>query len=60
VANLGLAARIYWREFTSFQVAVPGGGGLDTWKSNTRLIRAEERLVLAVHRPKAIVKVTLT
>jgi HK97 family phage major capsid protein len=59
VANLALAARIYWREYTSFQVAVPGGGGLDTWKANTRLIRAEERLVLAVHRPAAVVKVFL-
>jgi hypothetical protein len=58
VANFPLAATVYWREFPIFEVAQPSTG-LAEWKSNTTLVRAEERLVLAVQRPSAIVKVTL-
>ncbi|MDP9343041.1 MAG: phage major capsid protein [Actinomycetota bacterium] len=56
VANLKLAATAYVRE--SPRVDTNPNGGLAEWKANIVLFRAEERLALAVERPKAIVKVT--
>lgn len=58
VANLALAAKIYWREDATFE-AHPNGGGLAEWKANRTLVRAEERFVLAVVRPAAICAVEL-
>jgi hypothetical protein len=56
VGNLPNAARVYWREAPIFEVH-PGGGGKAEWIANKTLIRAEERMVLAVHRPEALVAV---
>jgi HK97 family phage major capsid protein len=56
VGNLPNAARVYWRESPIFEVH-PGGGGKAEWIANKTLVRAEERMVLAVHRPEALVAV---
>jgi HK97 family phage major capsid protein len=56
VGNLPNAARVYWREAPIFEVH-PGGGGKAEWIANKTLVRAEERMVLAVHRPEALVAV---
>ncbi len=57
VANLKEAARVFIRQVPTVEVA-PFGGGTAEFTSNQTLIRAEERLALAVPRPSAIVKLT--
>ena len=56
VANLQAAARAHVRQPPTLEVNPMGGEA--EWKANLTLIRAEERLALAVPRPTAIVKVT--
>lgn len=56
VANLKEAARVYVRQGPSLEVQ-PGGGTAE-FIANQTLIRAEERLALAVVRPSAICTVT--
>ncbi len=57
VGNLKEAARVYLREAPKLEIA-PMGGGTAEFVQNQTLIRAEERLALAVVRPTALVKVT--
>jgi hypothetical protein len=57
VGNLQLAAKVWWRETPRFDVNPYGG--LAEWKANLTLVRAEERCVLAVERPKALCEVLL-
>lgn len=56
VANMALATKAFMRETPRLEVNP--FGGVDEWKANKTLIRAEERLSLTVPYPKAIVKVT--
>lgn len=56
VANLKEAARVYVRQPPTLEVQ-PGGGSAE-FIANQTLIRAEERLALAIVRPKAICTVT--
>jgi len=56
VANLSVAATAYLRQPPIVEVR-PGGGTAE-FVANQTLIRAEERLALAVHHPAAIVLVT--
>lgn len=58
LGNLAQAGRVFWREPPRFDVH-PGGGGKAEFIANKTLVRAEERLVLAVHRPQALVKINL-
>jgi HK97 family phage major capsid protein len=57
VANFKLAATAYVRQPPVVEVA-PYGGGTTEFVANQTLIRAEERLALAIHHPTAIVSVT--
>lgn len=56
VANLKIAATVYVRQPPTLEVA-PGGGTAE-FIANQTLIRAEERLTLAIHHPKAVCLVT--
>lgn len=56
VANLKEAARVYVRQAPTLEVQ-PGGGTAE-FIANQTLIRAEERLALAIVRPLAACKVT--
>jgi HK97 family phage major capsid protein len=57
VANLKIAATAYVRQPPVMEVA-PYGGGSTEFIANQTLVRAEERLALAVHHPAAICLVT--
>ncbi len=56
VANLAEAARVYLRQPPTLEVAPVAGTA--EFIANQTLVRAEERLALAVVRPSALVKVT--
>jgi hypothetical protein len=51
VGNFALGARLFVREQPRFEVNTQGGEA--EWKSNKVLLRAEERLALAVVYPEA-------
>jgi HK97 family phage major capsid protein len=57
VANLKLAATAYVRQTPVVEVA-PFGGGTSEFIANQTLVRAEERLALAIHHPTGICLVT--
>ena len=57
VANLKLACTAYVRQPPVVEVA-PYGGGTTEFIANQTLVRAEERLALAIHHPAAICSVT--
>ena len=57
VANLKIAATAYIRQPPVVEVA-PYGGGTTEFIANQTLVRAEERLALAIHHPAAICLVT--
>jgi HK97 family phage major capsid protein len=57
VANLKLAATAHVRQAPTVEVA-PYGGGTTEFIANQTLVRAEERVALAIHHPKAICLVT--
>lgn len=55
VANFRDSTRVYLRQGPTYET---NNAGEAAWKANKTLIRAEERLALAVTRPAGIVKVT--
>ncbi len=57
VGNFNEAARIYLRQAPVVDVA-PNGGGTVEFISNQTLVRAEERLALAVQRPTSLISIT--
>jgi HK97 family phage major capsid protein len=57
VANFKIAATVYVRQPPVVEVA-PYGGRSTEFIANQTLVRAEERLALAVHHPAAICLVT--
>jgi len=51
-----MAAKAFIREMPN--LSTNPFGGWDEWSHNLVMMRCEERLTLAVPRPKAVVKVT--
>ena len=55
--SLSMAATAYVRQSAVVEVA-PYGGGTTEFIANQTLVRAEERLTVAIHHPAAICLVT--
>lgn len=56
VANFAQACKLHVAQPPTLEVQP--GGGLDEWRTNVTLIRAEEFIALQVHKPAALCRVT--